>query len=144
MARILIADDELPIRQLVRMACERAGHEVIEAINAPTAVEAYERLKPDLLILDVGMPGGGGPFVLNSLRFGGARKIGPVLVITGSVAGSADEIRQSLSVDGALTKPFRIPELLAAVRNLLAKATPLPPPPSAPPSTPTPTPEPGA
>src|SRR5438309_1558380 len=62
MARILVADDEAAMRQMVRLACERAGHEVFEAGNAPTAVEAYERLKPDLLVLDLHMPGGGWGF----------------------------------------------------------------------------------
>jgi CheY-like chemotaxis protein len=128
MARILVADDEPPMRQMVRLACERAGHEVFEAINAPTAVEAYERLKPDLLVLDIGMPGGGGQFVLNSIRFGGSRRIAPVLVITGSMAGSADEIKRTLGVERALTKPFRINDLLVAVRELLPKPAAAPPP----------------
>jgi len=137
MAKILVADDEPPMRQMVRMACERAGHEVVEAINAPTAVEAYERLRPDLLVLDISMPGGGGHFVLNTLRFGGTRRIAPVLVITGSMAGTPDEIRTALGVERALTKPFRISEFLAAVKELLAKAAGPRASPPAPPTPPT-------
>ena len=119
MAKILVADDEAPMRQLVRMACERMHHEVHEAVDAPSAVLAYQRVKPDLLILDIGMPGGGGPFVLNSLRFGGARIIAPVLIISGTLEKSPDEIRQELAVNKVLAKPFRISELLASVAQML-------------------------
>lgn len=140
MSKILVADDEPPMRQMVRLGCERAGHTVYEAGNAPTAIEAYERVKPDLLILDVGMPGGGGPFVLNSLRFGGMRKLCPVLIISGTLDRSADEIKTLLSADRVLPKPFRIADLLTAVKDLLAsaaKANPPTPPPAAPPPGPT-------
>jgi CheY-like chemotaxis protein len=122
MSRILVADDEVPMRQLMRLACERMGHEVHDAIDTQTAISAYERLKPDLLILDIHMPGGGGPFVLNALRFGGKRKIGPVLVVTGSLVATADEVRSGLNVDRVLPKPFRIGDLQTAVRELLAAA----------------------
>lgn len=128
MSKILVADDEPPMRQMVRLACERAGHEVFESANAPTSIEAYERVKPDLLILDVGMPGGGGPFVLNSLRFGGKRTLCPVLIISGTLDRTTDEIRTLLAVDRVLAKPFRIADLLTVVRELLPSA---PRPPSA-------------
>jgi CheY-like chemotaxis protein len=120
-ARILVADDEPPMRMVLRHACERAGHEVHEAIDAPTAVAAYERVRPDLLVIDFAMPGGGGRFVLNSLRSGGAKTIAPVLLVTGSMAGTGDEIRQSLGVDAVILKPFRIVELVRVVQELLAR-----------------------
>lgn len=132
MAKILVADDESNMRHMVRLACERAGHEILEASDAPSAVLAYQRERPDLLVLDVGMPGGGAPFVLNSLRFGGAHQIGPVLVITGTLHEAAEEIQRMLQVDRVLTKPFRINDLVLAVAELLAKsakAGPKPPPP---------------
>ena len=122
MAKILVADDEPPMRQMVRLACERMQHEVHEAVDGPSAVLAYQRVKPDLLILDLGMPGGGGPFVLNSLRFGGARNIAPVLVLSGTLEKSAEEVRQQLGVNMVLSKPFRIPELLASVAQLLVQS----------------------
>jgi CheY-like chemotaxis protein len=122
LARILLADDEQTMRQMMRLVCERAGHEVHEAASAPAAIEAHERLKPDVLVLDVGMPGGGGAFVLGALRFGGTRRIGPVLVVTGSTEGHADEVRERLGVDRVLLKPFRAAELVAAVAELAARA----------------------
>lgn len=138
MARILVADDEPPMRTVLRHACERAGHEVHEVIDAPTAIAAYDRVHPDLMILDIGMPGGGGRFVLNSLRFGGTRKIAPVLVVTGSMAGTIDEIRTSLGVDGVILKPFRIVELVRVVQELLGRSTGPSTPPPVPGTPPTP------
>ena len=67
------------------------------------------------------MPGGGGRFVLNSLRFGGTKRIAPVLVVTGSMAGTVDEIRRTLGVEAVILKPFRIVELVRVVQELLAK-----------------------
>ena len=123
MANILVADDEPTIRHMVRAACITAGHKVTEAVDGPTGVMAYLRVKPDLLILDVHMPGGGAQFVLNSLRFGGEKRICPVLVLTGSVEGSPDEIRKQFNVDRVLLKPFRAHDVTAAVAELLAAAT---------------------
>lgn len=139
MSRILVADDEPPMRQMVRLACERGGHEVFEAANAPTSIEAYEKVKPDLLILDVGMPGGGGPFVLNSLRFGGRHVLCPVLIISGTLDRSADEIKTLLGVDRVLPKPFRITDLMTAIRELLPAAPKSRPPTTPPPASPPPT-----
>ena len=52
MSKILVADDEPPMRQMVRLGCERAGHTVFEAGNAPTAIEAYERVMARVFGLD--------------------------------------------------------------------------------------------
>jgi len=120
MSRILVVDDVAPVRLVVRVACEQAGHEVHEAIDAATGIEAYGRVQPHLLVLDLGMPGGGGPFVLKSLRRDGERRICPVLVVTGNLDQTPDAIRDELAVDRVLRKPFRISELMVHVVQLLA------------------------
>lgn len=122
MARILVVDDEASMRQVIRHACERAGHEVFEAIDAPSAVVAYERVKPDLMILDIGMPGGGGKQVLSTLRSRPSLALSPVLVVTGSMSGSPDEIRTALRVDAAVLKPFRVAVLTRSIAELLGAA----------------------
>jgi two-component system OmpR family response regulator len=137
MARILVADDESTVRHVIRLACERAGHEVHEAIDAPSAVMAYERTQPDLVVLDVNMPGGGASFVLNSLRFGGSRAIAPVVVVSGSLERSAEETERLLRVEKVVLKPFRVHELLTSIADVVAKhPRPASPPPAsdAPPS----------
>lgn len=122
MARILVVDDEASMRQVIRHACERAGHEVVEAIDAPSAVVAYERAKPDLMILDIGMPGGGGKQVLATLRARPGLSMSPVLVVTGSMSGSPDEIRTALRVEAAVLKPFRVAVLSRSIAELLGPA----------------------
>ena len=123
MANILVADDEPTIRHMMRAALATAGHHVTEAVDGPTAVMAYQRIKPDLVVLDVNMPGGGGRFVLTSLRFGGEKRISPVLIVTGSIDASPDEIRAMFQVDRVLMKPFRAHDLIATVAQMLAAAT---------------------
>ena len=123
MANILVADDEPTIRHMVRATLAAAGHRVTEAFDGPTAVMAYQRSKPDLLVLDVNMPGGGGRFVLTSLRFGGEKRICPVLILTGSIDVSPDEIRAMFQVERVLMKPFRAHDVVAAVAEMLATAT---------------------
>ena len=122
MARILVADDEPPMRQMVRLACERLGHSVFEAVNSHGAIEAYGRIAPDLLVLDMNMPGGGGAYVLTTLRFSGKSRMSPVLVISGSIEKSSEELRSVLRVERVLAKPFRINDLVLAVTELLAPA----------------------
>jgi DNA-binding response OmpR family regulator len=123
MARILVADDEPTIRHMVKAALLTAGHQVSEAIDGPTTVTAYLREKPEVLVLDVNMPGGGGRFALNSLRFGGEKRICPVLILTGSIDASPDEIKTMFQVERVLMKPFRAHDVIAAVAEMLVLAS---------------------
>ena len=102
------------------MACEDAGHEVFEAYDGPSAVPAFHRDAPHLLILDIAMPGGGGPFVLSRLRAEGSRRRCPVLVVSGSLETTPEDIRRRLDVEHVLSKPFRVVELMEWVERLLA------------------------
>jgi CheY-like chemotaxis protein len=122
-ADILVADDEPTIRHMVKAALMTAGHVVTEAVDGPTGVMAYLRVKPQVLVLDVNMPGGGGRFVLNSLRFGGEKRICPVLILTGSIDASPDEIKAMFQVERVLMKPFRAHDLIVAVAELIAAAS---------------------
>ena len=68
MARILIADDEIAMREMLSMACRLDGHEVAQAVDTPTAVSTYASYQPHLMLLDLSMPGGGGLEVIHQLR----------------------------------------------------------------------------
>ena len=117
MARILIADDDPTIRQLAKFACEKLGHEVLESGDAPSAVELYAQERPDLVILDMKMPNGGGQSFLRMLRASPDRC--RVLVITGVPREVAIEKIDHTQVDHVLLKPFRIGDVVAAVEKLL-------------------------
>ena len=117
MARILVAEDDPSIRKLVRFSCEKLGHEVSEVVDAPGAIQSYEHQRPDLVILDMKMPGGGGEAVLKALQ--ASSPACPVLVITGALEGSAARVKAQSQVDQVLSKPFRISDIVAAVEKLL-------------------------
>ena len=119
MARILVADDEASIRDMIARACRREGHEVYEAQDAASTLTQTTQLAPDLLVLDLNMPGGGGQAVLKELD---AQKHGiPVIVVSGHVSDMGEVARDSTRVLQILEKPFSIPTLAAAIRMALVK-----------------------
>jgi putative two-component system response regulator len=120
-ARILIVDDEQSNVLLIRKVLERAGYTDLRGITEPAKVlDVYADFKPDLILLDLHMPGIDGFEVLRQLSEDlrhGART--PVMVITGD---EALELKRRALVAGAkdfLTKPFDNFEVLARIWNLL-------------------------
>ena len=115
-ARILIIDDEAPIRRFLRVALEAEGHHVTEAATGRAGIEACALTTPEAVILDLGLPDMDGREVL--LRLRDWTQV-PVLVLSVR-AGEADKV--ALLDAGAqdyVTKPFGIGELLARLRGLL-------------------------
>jgi DNA-binding response OmpR family regulator len=119
MARVLVVDDDAPIRGLVRHACSLDGHEVREAFDTATGVAAYLAFDPDLLVLDLQMPGGGGAAVLGQLRAARPMGLGKVLVLSGYLDQMSKTDVLALRADATLQKPVTVPALLATVRGLL-------------------------
>ncbi len=118
MARILVADDEAPMRDMIAMACRIDGHEVSEAYDTNSAITQYVSTKPDLLILDLAMPGGGGVDVLRHL---GASQVPlcPVIIVSGYVADVTGEGRVLIRQHRIIEKPFALETLRAAIREAL-------------------------
>ncbi len=118
--RVLVVDDEPAIRKLVTVNLQRAGYEVREAPDGETALEEIEHKHPDLIILDVFMPGPNGFRVLEVLKSNPRLASIPVLMLT--AASLDDHIRRSM-VSGAdfhMTKPFNPADLLFVVERMLA------------------------
>jgi two-component system, OmpR family, KDP operon response regulator KdpE len=117
-ARILIVEDEAQIRRFVRSSLEGEGHEVFEAeTQARGLIEAGTR-KPDLLILDLGLPDGDGLALLRDLRGWSAM---PVIVLSARTQEDAKITALDAGADDYLTKPFGSGELLARVRVALRR-----------------------
>ncbi len=112
--RILIVDDSLPMRFVLRGYLEEAGHEVVaEASDEEEALKAYSRLKPDIVTLDLSLIKGDGVGTLKALR-----QIDPqvkVLVVSGNCQQKIQEIVQSAGAVGFLGKPFEPGELQEAL-----------------------------
>lgn len=120
MARVLVVDDEADICELVRVNLELDGHEVVTALGGEEALERVAEAPPDLILLDVMMPGMDGWTVLARLKESEpAVATIPVLMVT---ARTAQEDRIRGGIEGAIryiTKPFSPTELRDEVRAAL-------------------------
>ncbi|HEV7887881.1 MAG TPA: response regulator [Acidimicrobiales bacterium] len=125
MARVLIVDDEAGIRELCRVNLALAGYDVVEAADGFAAIEAAKRDKPDLIFLDVLMPGMSGWEVLSALRAEEATASIPVVMLT-ALNSEDDQIRGwEGGVVEYLTKPFNplsLPDWAAAALEPLDPA----------------------
>jgi CheY-like chemotaxis protein/phosphoribosyl 1,2-cyclic phosphodiesterase len=120
---ILIMDDDEDLRLLVRKALVRAGHVVIEAEDGEEGLRLVETEKPNLILLDLNMPGMDGFEVLKRLRARQDGKALPVIVLTAQ--GDEESARTSFQLGATdfLAKPFTPPQLDARVRSCFAHAT---------------------
>jgi len=114
--KVLVVDDEPPIRKLLRMGLSTQGYEILEAPNGKTALELVAR-DPDLIILDLGLPDIQGLELLRMLR--GRNDSVPIVVLSsrGDEAGKVQAL--DLGADDYVTKPFGMDELLARMRAAL-------------------------
>jgi len=118
--KILAVDDDLDLLKVIAFALRQAGYLVLEARDGPTAIDTFERERPDLVILDVNMPRLNGFEVLKRIRAGGSST--PVMMLTVRSA-EEDQVRGlDLGADDYLAKPFSPRTLLARVRALLRRA----------------------
>ena len=121
-ARILVVDDEQSITDLVSMALRYEHFAVQVAHGGREAMEAVEDFSPDLVVLDVMMPGIDGFEVARRLRNGGIHV--PVLFLTARDA-TEDKVRGlTLGGDDYMTKPFSVEELVARIRAVLRRVQP--------------------
>jgi two-component system OmpR family response regulator len=118
-ARLLIVDDEPNIVELLSASLRFAGFEVETASGGLEAVETARTYRPDLLVLDVMMPGLDGFGVVKRLRQGGVRT--PVLFLTAKDATEDKVQGLTLGGDDYVTKPFSLEEVVARIRAVLRR-----------------------
>jgi CheY-like chemotaxis protein len=116
--RVLVGDDNEQMRRLIVELLTRDGYEVREAADAGEVLEHVSRAQPDLLILDVQMPGGGGLEALRAIRSDPAHERVPVILLSGSVDLEVDWASE-VGADAQLPKPFRVEEFRDTVGSLL-------------------------
>ena len=114
--KILVVDDEPPIRKLLRMGLTSQGYEVLEAPNGRTALDLLAR-KPALVILDLGLPDIDGLDLLRRIRHRQANLPVVVLSSCGDEAGKVAAL--DLGADDYVTKPFGMDELFARMRTAM-------------------------
>jgi two-component system alkaline phosphatase synthesis response regulator PhoP len=117
-AKILIVDDEPGIRNLISAYLRKEGYQVFEAIDGPSAIKTNRSVKPDLLILDIMLPGMDGLEVLTQIR---RESQVYVIFLTARTEETDKIIGLSVGGDDYLTKPFSPRELVARVKAALRR-----------------------
>jgi len=114
--RVLVVDDEPPIRKLLRMGLTAQGYQTLEAANGKAALDLLKET-PDLIILDLGLPDTLGHDLLRTIR---ARNEGVPIIVLSSRGDEASKVQAlDLGADDYVTKPFCMDELLARMRAAL-------------------------
>jgi DNA-binding response OmpR family regulator len=117
--KVLVADDDPDLRELIGFTLTQAGYLVIKAADGALALRGFAEQAPDLLVLDINMPGLSGFQVCEAIR---ASSSVPVMMLT--VRGEEEDLVRALELgaDDYLTKPFSPRTLLARVKALLRRA----------------------
>lgn len=119
--QILIVDDQDDLRKLLRLTLEAPDYELHEAENGVNALDQLARLRPDLVVLDVMMPGGmDGIEVCETIKHRTETKHIKVLLLSAKGQRSDLERGRNAGADGYLVKPFSPLELIQTVAGLLA------------------------
>ncbi|MBY6266224.1 response regulator [Azospirillum sp. 412522] len=115
--RVLVVDDEPPIRRFLRTSLTAQGYDIVEAEDGAKALEEVRRRSPDLLVLDLGLPGIDGLEVIRRLRGSGVSL--PIIVLSSRVDEAGKVEALDLGADDYVTKPFGVEELLARIRTAM-------------------------
>jgi CheY-like chemotaxis protein len=120
MSRVLVVDDEPDVLLLCRLNLQQRGHELLEASNGRSALELARDRRPDLIVLDLMLPGMTGYEVLETLKGDDRTSDIPVLVLTAKSLRADRERSLGLGAVGFLTKPFLPSELCELVESLVS------------------------
>jgi DNA-binding response OmpR family regulator len=117
--KVLVVDDDRDLRELIGFALTQAGFLVVKAADGPSAVRMFDAEGPDLVVLDINMPGASGFQVCEAIR---ARSGVPIMMLT--VRSEEEDLIKALDLgaDDYLTKPFSPKTLLARLKALLRRA----------------------
>jgi DNA-binding response OmpR family regulator len=118
MSKVLVVDDEVKIARLVRDYLTEAGFDVTLAANGPAALAAARSQRPDLVILDLGLPGMDGYDVTRSIR---AQSSIPIIMLTARSEETDRIVGLELGADDYVVKPFSPRELVARVKAVLRR-----------------------
>ena len=117
MTRILVVDDEPPIRRLLHTSLASQGFQIVEAATGSEALDEVEQAPPDLIVLDLGLPDMQGQEVIRLLREQGSAV--PIVVLSSRTDETGKVEALDLGADDYVTKPFGTDELLARIRAAL-------------------------
>jgi CheY-like chemotaxis protein len=117
---ILVVEDDADLRRMYRIALGLSGYDVVEAGDALDALSRLERITPDLVILDIGLPGFSGLVVQQEIASQAATRHIPIVIVTGSTMALDD-----LAVPCILRKPISADRLIDTVQQCLNGSSPV-------------------
>jgi two-component system KDP operon response regulator KdpE len=123
MTRVLVIDDERSILRALRINLTARNYEVLTAADGATGLAATARARPDVLILDLGLPDMDGTDVIKDIR---GQASTPIIVLSADSQESTKVAALDAGADDYITKPFGMDELLARLRAVVRRATPAP------------------
>lgn len=122
--RVLVVEDEVSIRDMLRLVLEQNGYEVFEAEDFDVAVEALKQVTPDLVLLDWMLPGGSGIQLARKFKQQDFSRQTPIIMLTAR-GEEEDKVRGLESgADDYITKPFSPKELIARIKAVLRRVSP--------------------
>ena len=121
MAKILIVEDDPDTRELLKIRLSAQGYETAFAFDAVTAISVTREEKPDLILLDMGLPGGDGVVVMDRLKTFPALAHIPVIVISAREEAATGTRATEAGARAYVQKPIDNEQLMAAVRKALGE-----------------------
>jgi two-component system KDP operon response regulator KdpE len=118
--RILVIEDDADIRKLLKHHLESEGYETAFAWDAVTALTIARKASPDLIVLDIGLPGGDGYVVMDRFQTLAPFAMIPIIVVSAQPADPNAKRALEAGARAFIEKPFETETLLAAVRDALA------------------------
>jgi DNA-binding response OmpR family regulator len=117
--KILVADDEPHIRDLLKLLLEDEGYDVVEAEDGEEAYQVAKDEKPDVIILDIMMPKVDGYQAYHSIRSDADLKGIPILILTAKSEPIYNRISKGIGADAHITKPFDADEVLSKLKKFI-------------------------
>ena len=119
MPKILIIEDDRASRQLLKIRLERSGYETVFAGDAMTAIRVAREERPDLVLLDFGLPGGDGTVVMERLKIFPALAQIPVIVVSAREPTTTEPRATAAGAFAYVQKPIDFPELFDEIKRAL-------------------------
>src|ERR1700740_626642 len=117
--RILVVEDTEDNRQIIRDLMTSAGSELIEAVDGVEGVATAERERPDLILMDIQLPGIDGYEATRRIRLDASLKKTPIIAVTSYALSGDEEKTRAAGCDGYVAKPYSPRQLLKKIREFL-------------------------
>lgn len=117
--KILVCDDEFDFAKVVTNRLKSKGYEVVIAVDGVQSVAAAHREKPDLILLDIKMPAGGGRSAYENLQTSSDTMSIPVIIFSALPPSQVKEQAEQLGASDYITKPYEPEELLSKIKKLI-------------------------